>query len=315
MASPLRIAVVGLGRWGPAQVRTFAELPGARITAVADPDPARLRAHCPQEAAPVATLGDLLGRSDVDAVVLATPSGTHARLAERVLNAGRHVLVEKPLALGVTEAERLVRLAAGRPEVAVMAHLLEHHAAIDALASRIDDGVIGDVIRIEARRFATRVTRDDPWWTLAPHDLGLFLRLAGPPTHLGFKRSGARARAQVAFPQGVEGEIEVAFGAPRRVRELRVVGTRGTAVLDDSPGGARLRLDLAASGAACLTFAAAELPLVRQARAFVAACRGEPVPPRCALRDGLTIVRCLAAAAGEAVRPDGPALQLPTSGS
>ncbi len=314
MASPLRIAVVGLGRWGPAQVRAFAELPGARVTAVADPDPGRLCAHCPQDAAPVASLSALLGRSDVDAVVLATPSATHAHLAERVLGTGRHVLIEKPLALGVAEAERLVRLAAGHPEVAVMAHLLEHHAAIDALASRINDDAIGNVIRIEARRFATRVTRDDPWWTLAPHDLGIFLRLAGAPIHLGLRRSGTRARAQVAFPQGVEGEIEVAFSAPRRVRELRVVGTRGTAVLDDAPGGARLRLDSPVNGAAHLTFAAAELPLVRQARAFVAACRGGPVPPRCALGDGLAIVRCLAAA-GEAVRGDGPALQLPTSGS
>ncbi|HOU91872.1 MAG TPA: Gfo/Idh/MocA family oxidoreductase, partial [Polyangiaceae bacterium] len=162
MASPLRIAIVGLGRWGPVQLQAFATAPGARVTAVADPDPTRLRAHCPPGATPSTSLGALLARSDVDAVVLATPSATHARLAERALRAGRHVLVEKPLALGVTEAERLVRFAAGHPEVAVMGHLLEHHAAITALASLVESGAIGDLARIEARRLATRVTRDDP---------------------------------------------------------------------------------------------------------------------------------------------------------
>jgi len=315
LASPLRIAVVGLGRWGPVQLQAFATAPGARVTAVADPDPARLRAHCPSGATPSTTLGALLERSDVEAVVLATPSATHARLAERALRAGRHVLVEKPLALDVAEAERLVRLAAGRPEIGVMGHLLEHHAAIAGLASLVESGAIGDLARIEARRLATRVTRDDPWWTLAPHDLGLCLRFAGAPLRLDVRRCAGRARAEVVFPRGVKAEIEVGFGAPRRVRELRLLGTRGAARLDDAPGGARVTLDTPSSGTRCLTFATAELPLARQARAFVAACRGEPIPPRCGLEEGLAIVRCLAAAPVEPARPDAPTLQPPPSGS
>lgn len=315
MASPLRIAIVGLGRWGPVQLQAFATTPGARVTAVADLDPARLRAHCPPGATPSATLGALLERSEFDAVVLATPSATHARLAERALRAGRHVLVEKPLALCVAEGEHLVRLAAGRPEVAVMGHLLEHHAAVAALASLVESGDIGDLARIEARRLATRVTRDDPWWTLAPHDLGLCLRFAGAPLRIDVRRGGGRVRAEVTFASGVEAEIEVGFGAPRRVRELRLLGTRGSARLDDAPSGARVTVDTPSRGTRCLTFPTAELPLARQARAFVAACRGGPIPPRCGLQEGLAIVRCLAAAPVNTARPEAPTLQPPPSGS
>ncbi|MBN2196364.1 MAG: Gfo/Idh/MocA family oxidoreductase [Polyangiaceae bacterium] len=298
MVSDLRIAIAGLGRWGPAQHRAFARAPGARVTALADPDPVRLRSHGAPEVALEPSVTALLGRTDVDAIVLATPSNTHADLAEHILRAGRHVLVEKPLAFAVTDAERVVRAAATSCGVAMMGHLLEHHPAINALTRLVDEGALGDLVHIQSRRLATRVTRDDPWWTLAPHDLGLCLRFAGTPTHVRLRRDGSFRRAHLAFANGASAEVEVAFAAPRRVRELRLVGMRATALVEDGVQGPRLWVQPNSSVPnRPMVFDACPLPLDVQAHAFVEACRTGRLPPRCEVATGLEVVRWLGAAA------------------
>lgn len=310
MDTRLRVAVAGLGRWGPKQLAAFARLPEALVTAVADPDPVRRASHAAPGITPVPSLAALLDRDDVEAIVLTTPSALHAAQAEQVLRSGRHVLIEKPLALRLDEADRVTELAARQPGIAMMGHLLEHHVGFAALARELTRGTIGELRGIRARRFATRETPQDPWWNLAPHDIGLCLRFAGTPRSSRTTRRTAAARSvELQFAGDVAARIEVAYGAPRQLRELRLFGTIGTAVLDDTPDGARLWFEPCHRSAADMTarsltkleptwlaFDGERRPLDLQAAAFVRAVRERHVSVGCDLTTGREVVRCLAAA-------------------
>ncbi len=143
--TPVRVGVAGLGYWGPNLARNFAALPGCELRWVCDPsEPARARV-APQfpGARATAELEDLLADPDLDAVVLATPVPTHAELAVRVVGAGKHCFVEKPLATTAADAQRAVDAAERAGRVLMVGHLLEYHPAVDRLKALLDGGSWG----------------------------------------------------------------------------------------------------------------------------------------------------------------------------
>ena len=177
--SPVRVAVIGCGYWGKNLVRNFAEL-GA-LTAVCDPDRATATQLSQRFAAPVRDLDDVLRDPGIDAVAIAAPAVQHAALATAAIEAGKHVFVEKPLALAAAEAERLCEFADRRDRRLMVGHLLQYHPAFVALRDLVREGALGRLQYVYSNRLNLGKVRreEDILWSFAPHDLSMILSLVG----------------------------------------------------------------------------------------------------------------------------------------
>src|SRR5437868_3309600 len=152
--NPVGVAVVGCGYWGPNLVRNFAACPATYIVAICDLDSDRLDRTgrlCPQARA-VRDVRDVLTDARVEAVAVATPAGTHAELVTAALEAGKHVLVEKPLATTAADAERLVRLAERRGRVLMVDHTYVYSPAVRKIKDLVREGALGELYYIDSVR-------------------------------------------------------------------------------------------------------------------------------------------------------------------
>jgi UDP-2-acetamido-3-amino-2,3-dideoxy-glucuronate N-acetyltransferase len=234
-----RVALIGCGTWGRNIARNLAGLGALAAVSDADAGAASAAAHD----AEVRALDAILADATIDAVAIATPAATHAALAAQALAAGKHVFVEKPLALDVAEAERLVAAAEAAPRVLMVGHLMRHHPAFAALLDLVRAGRLGALSYIHARRLNLgRIRREeDILWSFAPHDVSMILALAGSaPGHVGAHGVAVLnpdvadvTTTQLAFPGGLRAEIHVSWLNPVKEQRLVVVGERGMAVLDD----------------------------------------------------------------------------------
>jgi predicted dehydrogenase len=242
----LRIGVVGLGYWGPNLARNFSAIPGCELAYVCDADPAareRLARLFPGTA-PAADIAELLADPGLDAVVLATPVPTHAELAVRVLEAGKHCFVEKPLALTATDAERAVAAAGDAGRVLMVGHLLEYHPGVRKLKELTDAGELGDEIYyIYGNRLNLGKLRADEnaLWSLGAHDVSVLLYLAGEePTEVvahgeSYVRPGVEdvVFCFMRFPSGLTAHLHLSWLDPHKERRFTVVGSRRMATFDD----------------------------------------------------------------------------------
>jgi predicted dehydrogenase len=173
----LRVGVIGVGYWGPNLVRNLSTSPLTEAAAVADVDPARARSTAAQWGVPVATTDpdEVLTSDGIDAVVITTPARTHAALATRALEAGKHVLVEKPLATSGDDGDRMVRLAAERDLVLMMDHTFCYTSTVRKIAELMHSGDLGKFRYYDSVRVNLGLIQDDidVFWDLAPHDLSI----------------------------------------------------------------------------------------------------------------------------------------------
>ena len=182
-ARRLRIAVAGLGYWGPNLARNFASVEGCELAWCCDPSDGargRVAARFPQ-ARFTDDLDEVLADPALDAVALATPVAHHADNAVRVLEAGKHCFVEKPLAQSVADAERAVAAAQKSDRVLMVGHLLEYHPGVQRLKQLVDSGELGDQIHyIYGNRLNLGKLRADEnaLWSLGAHDVSVVLYLA-----------------------------------------------------------------------------------------------------------------------------------------
>ena len=240
-----RIAVVGLGYWGPNLVRNFAAMASCDLVAICDADSAALqRAHTlAPEARITSELASILGDDSIDAVALATPVPTHAELAVRVLEAGKDCFVEKPLARTVADARLAVETAEAADRVLMVGHLLEYHPAVEALADLIDTGELGDVLYVYGNRQNLGQLRSDEnaLWSLGAHDVAVILSLLGEEpsqvTAVGeaYVRPGVEdvVFGYLRFPSGVAAHMHLSWLDPHKERRITVVGSKRMAVFDD----------------------------------------------------------------------------------
>ncbi len=239
------IGVIGAGYWGPKHIRNFNELPGARATMVSDLDPNRLSTIQLQYPG-IRTTTDfrqLLASPDVDAVVVVTPVSTHARLAGEALQANKHVLVEKPLAATVAEAEHLIQLAKEHNRVLMVGHTFLYNPAVHALRELVQGGSLGDIYYVDAQRLNLGLFQRDinVMWDLAPHDISILLYVLGTqPLAVGasgnaYVQPGIEdvAYMQLEFPHHIRASIHVSWLDPNKVRQITVVGSKKMAVYDD----------------------------------------------------------------------------------
>jgi predicted dehydrogenase len=244
--APVTVGVVGLGYWGPNLARNFDRLAEAELRWICDgSDAARERwsAVFP-EARVSADLDELLADPDLDAVVVATPVPTHAALAVKVLEAGKHCFVEKPLAQSVAEAEQAVAAARESGRVLMVGHLLEYHPGLEKLKELADSGELGDIHYIYGNRLNLGKLRaeENALWSLGAHDVSVVLRLAGgqepiEATAVGecYMRDGIEdvVFAYLRFPSGLAAHLHLSWLDPHKERRFTVVGSKKMATFDD----------------------------------------------------------------------------------
>ncbi|HZI91419.1 MAG TPA: Gfo/Idh/MocA family oxidoreductase [Thermoleophilaceae bacterium] len=244
-SEPVRVGVAGLGYWGPNLARNFDRLPGAELRWLCDgADAARERAAASfPDTRVTGDLDELLADPELDAVTIATPVPTHAELAERVLAAGKHCFVEKPLAQNSTDAERLVEAADAADRVLMVGHLLEYHPGLEMLGDIAAAGELGDIHYLYGNRLNLGKLRaeENALWSLGAHDVSVLLRLAGEEpyecTAMGesYMREGVEdvVFCFMRFPSGLAAHLHLSWLDPHKERRFTVVGSKKMATFDD----------------------------------------------------------------------------------
>ena len=242
---PLRIGVAGLGYWGPNLARNFHALPGVELTWCCDASLAARERVGPMlpSARMTDRLADLLEDKELDAIALATPVPTHAELAVRVLDAGKHCFVEKPLAQSAIDAELAVAAAVRSDRALMVGHLLEYHPGICKLKELADNGALGNVLCIYGNRLNLGKLRADEnaLWSLGAHDVSVLLHIVGEePSEMSargecYMRSGVEdvVFCFLRFPSGIAAHLHLSWLDPRKERRFTVVGSKRMATFDD----------------------------------------------------------------------------------
>jgi predicted dehydrogenase len=245
VTDPVRIGMVGLGGWGQNLLRNFATLPGSDLRWCCDADDATRARHEPAHphALFTAAYDDVLADPQVEAVVLATPVPTHAELAGRALEAGKHVMVEKPMTLRASEARDLADTVARTGRVLMVGHLLRFHPGVEKLRELIDSGELGDVRYVYGNRLNLGVIREheNALWSLGVHDISVVLHLLeGDPVEAwargeSYVRPGVEdvVFGYLRFSTGQIGHLHLSWLDPHKMRKMTVVGSRRMAVFDD----------------------------------------------------------------------------------
>jgi predicted dehydrogenase/acetyltransferase-like isoleucine patch superfamily enzyme len=238
---PVRVATVGCGYWGKNLVRNFAEL-GA-LAAICDPDHAAAGELSDRYHAPVAEFEAVLRDANITGVAIAAPAVLHAELARRAIESGKHVFVEKPLALTLAEAEPLCALAERMDRRLMVGHLMQYHPGFGMLRELVRTGALGRLEYIYSNRLNLGKVRreEDILWSFAPHDLSMILSLVGEEpaevTALGgyylHKSIADVTTTHLTFPGGEQAHVFVSWLHPFKEQKLVVIGDRGMAVFDD----------------------------------------------------------------------------------
>jgi len=247
----VHVAVVGYGYWGSKHVRVLSTMPDVAVTVV-DRDRGRLEeaaAHYPSVQTTARDVEKVLDR--VDAVLVATPPASHHTVGMTALHSGKHVLVEKPLATSVAEAEALVAAAAANDVHLMVGHTFEYNPAVRQLRDIIRSGELGRVLYIDSARLSLGLYQRDVnvIWDLAPHDISITSYLLDElpvATSVWAQRNVGPWQEDVAylkldFPT-THAFVHVSWLNPRKVRRTTVVGERRMAVYDDMSDNERIRI-------------------------------------------------------------------------
>lgn len=335
---PIRVGLLGHGYWGKNLARVALNTDGVDLVVVADHDgPSRLAA---QSAAPQAKVIDdgyaAIADPDVAAILLATPASTHAELCRSALDAGKHVFVEKPLAMTGDDARDLVKRAASSRLTLMVGHTFLYAAPVLEIRRRIVSGELGEIRYFSSDRLNLgRVRSDcDVIWNLGPHDVSIVTWLMSEAPTIVSAVGHAYLQtdiydvvsATLTFPGGESAHIRLSWMEPRKVRHMTVVGSKRMITYDDVAPNEKLLVHDAGIEPSAIAPAFASLgefhwrtrvgdvhipqlelrePLVAQMDDFTAAIRSG-VPPRSDARSGALVVRTLEAMSVSASRNGEP---------
>lgn len=242
---PIRVGLVGCGYWGPNLIRNFASCPATEMAVVCDRDPARLR-MATQTCPGLRTATDfrqLLEDPTIGAVVIATPPQTHAALARAALQAGKHVLVEKPLTTSLRDAEDLVRLACDCRRTLMVDHTYIYSPAVQKIKELLDRDELGELYYLDSVRINLGLFQNDVnvLWDLAVHDLAIADYLLGREalslSAFGTSHTGTDledvAYLNLDFGEGLVASFHVNWLSPVKVRYLILGGSKKGLVFND----------------------------------------------------------------------------------
>jgi len=315
-----QVAVIGVGKWGTNLSRNFRELGALKY--ICDRNESRLKEleATFKEVKLVRDPDVILADPEVSGVVVATPPGNHYEVGVKVLGAGKHLFVEKPMTLDVEEARKLKDMAAEKGLILMVGHILLYNPAYVKLRELIEGGVLGGLCHIQTQRIGLgRVRREeDALFSLAPHDISAMLYLFGEtPLELScfgmdFLQKGIMdiVYVNLRFPEDKIGQIQVSWYSPEKVRQHTVVGTLRMAQVDELVGKGVLKLynssidpaTLAVqAGAEELVELSGEEPLKEECRHFLSTLESGKAS-RSDGCQGLAVVRILDRAKESALR-------------
>ena len=245
MKLPIAVGIVGCGYWGPNLARIFSGSAQAHLTALCDPAIERRR-HMQGLHPQVAVFDNfcaMLANRDLDAIVIATPAKTHFAIAKASLLAGKHVLVEKPMASTSRECKELIEIARERSLILMAGHTYLYSEAVAKIAEIVASGDLGEIRYINCQRLNLGLFQQDinVAWDLAPHDFSVILKIMGEPPVTVNCQGNAHIHPRIedvtnislAFGGKRFATIQSSWLEPRKVRQMTFVGTRKMIVYDD----------------------------------------------------------------------------------
>lgn len=311
--STAQVAVIGCGYWGKNLVRNFVELNA--LEAVVDPIPATAAGLAGQFNVKALSLEAALADPAIGGVAIAAPAELHADLAVKAFAAGKHVFVEKPIALTVADAVKMKNAAETAGKSLMVGHLLQYHPAFEALLAQVKAGVLGKLRYAYSNRLSLGKFRveENVLWSFAPHDVSMLLALFGaePVRQSGsggaFVTKGVEDeyRLNMEFADGGRAHIFASWLHPFKEHRLVVVGEKAMAVFEDSAAKPEEKLRLYkhridASGRAPEPIKADaepipyenDEPLKRECRHFLDVCAGK-LKPRTDADEAIRVLRVL----------------------
>ncbi len=250
--SKIRVAAIGAGSWGRNHVRNLATLPEAELVAVCDLSEARRDAVRRQYPGVHVTADHSEALDRAEAVVIATPATSHAQLALEAIERGMPVLVEKPFALSVRDAESVAVASEAKGVPVVTGHLLLFHSAVEKLKQLIDDRELGDLYYLYSQRVNLGQVRPDEnaLWSFGPHDVAVALELLGDrPVRVtaqgkSYLQPGIEdvVFMNMEFASGVMAHVQMSWLDPHKERRLTVVGSEKMVVFDDMQSREKLKI-------------------------------------------------------------------------
>ncbi len=240
------VALIGYGYWGPNLLRNYMDLPSANVKWVCDTRPQQLEralARYPSVAA-TTDLQEVLDDPEVDAVLIATPIHTHHAVAMAALNAGKHVFVEKPMAMKIAECDEMCEAADSRGLTLMVGHTFVYSPPVRAVKEILDSGELGDVRFVTCSRVNLGLHSKEVSvvWDLAPHDLSILAYWLGE-TPLSVQAMGRScivpgipdvAFLNVRYASGIVAELEVSWLSPVKLRRTVIVGSKKMLMYDDT---------------------------------------------------------------------------------
>ena len=336
------VAVVGCGYWGPNVIRNFSALPSCELRAICDLDPERLAKVGRGYPAARALLDfdEILDRDDVDAIAICTPPSTHHALASAALEAGKHVLVEKPLTHSVETAELLVKLAKAKNRILQVDHTFVYSGAVQKIRSIIESGDLGELLYLDSVRINLGLFQPDVSviWDLAAHDVSIVTHLIDRRrpvwvSAIGRAYYGSRenqAYVTIKFDDALIAHLHVNWLAPVKLRSMLIGGSERMIVYDDlAPSekirvydkGVTLQSDRVNRLEALVDYRVGDMfaphidktePLLRVCQSFLEAIERGTAPPTDG-EAGLLVVRVLEAAE-QSILKDGERISLDLPG-
>lgn len=292
------VGLLGCGRWGRNIAKTLASIDALRV--IADPAVEALAPFARELGAElVATPEEVFRREDIDAVAIAAPAVDHARLVLAALAAGKHVFVEKPLALTLEDARACAEAAERAGRILMVGHLLQYHPAFIRLVEMVREGAIGELRHIVSNRLnpgAIR-TEENALWSFAPHDFSMVLGLTNQQP-VDVSALAARVvdpalpdqyAVLMRFSDRLTAQVNVSWVAPQKEHKLTVLGTTGALVFEDTAADPDQKLlhfaDYVSHAGGAPAFVknpptqveySREAPLLREMRCFLDAVAGKP---------------------------------------
>ena len=317
------IAVVGAGAWGKNHIRVFSEIPNVHLKYICDSDPSRLnklQKSYPQTKM-VENLSPILQDPEIKGIVIASSAVSHFPLAKESLLAGKDVLVEKPMALNVEDAEEMVRIAEEKKHILMVGHLLIYHPVVDRLKEMIASEELGRINYIYTQRVNLGVIRQDEnaLWSFAPHDLSVILELLNERPIVVSAHGESYIQKNIEdvvflslhFSDGKMANIHLSWLDPHKVRKITIVGSKKMVVFDDMEASEKLKIYDKGVGSLSydsygeylsLRFGDITIPNIKmveplraEAEHFIR-CIESREKPKTGGRDGLEVVKILVAA-------------------
>ena len=236
------IAVVGCGYWGKNLVRNYVEL--EVLSSICDPNHSIISTLAKKYNVKSCSFAEILDDPNIKGVVLAIPAELHASMAVDAMNKGKHVFVEKPLAMNEVEANLMIAAAEKNNVQLMVGHLLQYHPIFKTVLKMVKNGDIGEINYIYSNRlsFGKVRSKEDVIWSFAPHDISMILSLADEePEHISCKSSSFLqknladiASIHMKFKSGIKSDIRVSWVNPLKEVKLVVTGKSGMLVFDDT---------------------------------------------------------------------------------